>query len=418
MRIGIVTTWFERGAAYVSRQYRDVLRKDHEVFVYARGGERMATDDTTWNDSRVTWGERSWGKDFRDETRKKNLEHFASWITTNNIECVFFNEEHWWEPVLWCKEHGVVTGAYIDYYTRETMPFFAMYDFLVCNTRRHRDAFLWHPQVVYIPWGTDTDLFAPKNTGIVDPGHMTFFHSAGMSPERKGTLFLLDAFSRLDNDRARLVIHSQRPLAGALPERADLIRALETQGCLTCIEKTVSAPGLYYLGDVYVYPALLDGIGLTVAEALASGLPVITGNSAPMNEFVTETNGMLVDIKKCYPRDDGYYWPMCEVDVDDLCRAMKAACDRIDTLASWKRTAREYAEQHLDWKKNAVGLSQSFDGAVRRGTFPVTPHVVSSVRAFERMKQSRVRRVFHKVKLLGPRIVPFMFRWIKKYLYE
>ena len=37
MHIGIVTTWFERGAAYVSRQYRDALAGQHTVFIFARG---------------------------------------------------------------------------------------------------------------------------------------------------------------------------------------------------------------------------------------------------------------------------------------------------------------------------------------------------------------------------------------------
>ena len=33
MKVGIVTTWFERGAAYVSRQYAQLLEADHEVFI-------------------------------------------------------------------------------------------------------------------------------------------------------------------------------------------------------------------------------------------------------------------------------------------------------------------------------------------------------------------------------------------------
>ena len=40
MNIGIVTTWLERGASYVSRQYYEVLSKFHNVYIYARGGEK------------------------------------------------------------------------------------------------------------------------------------------------------------------------------------------------------------------------------------------------------------------------------------------------------------------------------------------------------------------------------------------
>ena len=44
MNIGIVTTWFERGGAYVSRQYRDLLKNDFNVFIYARGGEQSRVE--------------------------------------------------------------------------------------------------------------------------------------------------------------------------------------------------------------------------------------------------------------------------------------------------------------------------------------------------------------------------------------
>jgi glycosyltransferase involved in cell wall biosynthesis len=57
------------------------------------------------------------------------------------------------------------------------------------------------------------------------------------------------------------------------------------------IEKTIPAPGLYFRGDVFVYPTRLEGIGLCVPEALACGLPVITTENSPMNKFVKVYNG-------------------------------------------------------------------------------------------------------------------------------
>ena len=51
--IGIVTTWFERGAAYVSRAYRDALDSAFEVQIYARGGERCAPGDPRWDGPEV-----------------------------------------------------------------------------------------------------------------------------------------------------------------------------------------------------------------------------------------------------------------------------------------------------------------------------------------------------------------------------
>lgn len=56
MNIGFVSTWFERGAAYVTRQYVDALRNEHNVYVYARGGEQYAKGNPDWDLPYVTWG--------------------------------------------------------------------------------------------------------------------------------------------------------------------------------------------------------------------------------------------------------------------------------------------------------------------------------------------------------------------------
>ena len=89
MNIGIVTTWFERGAAYVSRQFRDVLASEHDVFIYARGGEKFAIGDPNWDLDYVTWAKQPTTFAFTDI----NLEDFQRWLISNNIELVIFNEQ-------------------------------------------------------------------------------------------------------------------------------------------------------------------------------------------------------------------------------------------------------------------------------------------------------------------------------------
>lgn len=356
MNIGIVTTWFDRGAAYVSRQYRDVLKAKHNVFIYARGGETYAKGDPVWDDDRVTWAKKS----IFQSIHAVNKADFQSWLKLNSIDIVFFNEQHQWEPIFLCNELGIKTGGYIDYYTKETVPFFGCYDFLICNTKRHYRVFNWHSQAFFIPWGTDTNLFKPTTLSPVMPDCVTFFHSGGMSPERKGTDLVVKAFARL-RGHARLVIHVQRNLKQCFPNLRNLIQSMENEGRLVCYEKTVPAPGLYHLGDVYVYPSRLEGIGLTIAEALACGLPVITSNNPPMNEFIDDSNGSLVKISRLFMREDNYYWPQCVVDVDNLCECMQNYVDQGSRLIEFKQAARTYAEVHLDWSKNARDVPLLFE---------------------------------------------------------
>jgi len=347
MNVGIVTTWFERGAAYVSRQYMNLLEANgHHVFIYARGGEKQAQGDVNWDKSRVTWGKVSQVPYATAIDRKD----FLRWITNNSLNVVLFNEQHWMPPVIWARDAGLLTVAYIDYYTEKTIPFFAVYDGLVCNTKRHYSAFDWHDQCIYVPWGTNIELFNMKHRSISDSAEFVFFHSAGMNPYRKGTDLAIDAVSRMKN-KSLLIIHSQVNLINELQEKSELITKLLNEKKIRIIEGDITAPGLYYLGDAYVYPSRLEGIGLTQVEALASGLPLIAPDFPPMNEFVNEETGVAIPIDRLWSRSDGYYWPMCQVNVDHLSNAM----DMMVTSAGFfdkKIKARRYAESALDWSIN------------------------------------------------------------------
>jgi glycosyltransferase involved in cell wall biosynthesis len=352
VNIGIVTTWFERGAAYVSRQFKELLDPHFQVKVYARGGESYAIGDPNWDGPQVTWGKAA----AYGVTNAVDLADFRLWLERNNIHLVLFNEQWSWPPIILCNELGILTGAYVDYYTEETIPLFACYDFLICNTQRHVEAFDWHPQCWYIPWGTDLAIFKPQPTFPQTTNVVRFFHSCGMSPKRKGTDLVLEAFNQLEAP-AELIVHSQRPLADLLPEQGQTISKLQSNGRLQIKEATVPAPGLYHLGDVYVYPSRLDGIGLTIAEAMACGLPVITTNYPPMNEFVRPgTNGLVVDVARVYARADGYYWPQSQVNLASLTQAMQYYVDNIADLAAYQIQARHHAEQHFDWRHNAQAL--------------------------------------------------------------
>ena len=194
MRIGIVTTWFERGAAYVSRLYMETLLKQgNEVYIYARGGESYAIDNPKWNIPNVKWGKRTHSVIPTYICQKD----FVNWIKEKEIELVIFNEQRYFQPIIWCKELNIRTVAYIDYYTADTIDLFNIYDALICNTKRHYSVFKWHPQAFYIPWGTNVNLFVPRHNNDNEPlddHEVIFFTSAGMDWYRKGTDLLLKSF--------------------------------------------------------------------------------------------------------------------------------------------------------------------------------------------------------------------------------
>ena len=221
--------------------------------------------------------------------------------------------------------------------------------------------FSWHPQCFFIPWGTDVDIFKPQITASDNANEIRFFHSAGFNPYRKGTDFLIKAFDKINTLNARLIIHTQVDLKIYFPELDSIIEKLIQSNKLEILTKTVTAPGLYHLGNIYVYPSRLDGIGLTMSEALACGLPLIASDCPPMNEFIVEEeNGKLVSIESYGMRKDGYYWPECYPSVDSLKEAMIFYIENADKIETYQQNARTYAVNNLNWMENAKVIGEIF----------------------------------------------------------
>ena len=348
MNIGFISTWFERGAAYVTRQYAELLKKNgHNTYIYARG-EQYAIGDSKLDTPEVTWG-----KKLYDTTL--DFSHVSKWIKKNKIECIFFNEQRDIKSVIKLKMafSQIKIGTYVDYYTQNTVDDFKFYDFLICNTKRHYSVFSKYEQCYYIPWGTDVHVYNYSNS-ISEK--VRFFHSAGMS-NRKGTDVLIEAFIEGGlYKEAELIIHTQLPLKDLI---GSTIEDFEKYN-ITVIEKTVSAPGLYYMGDVYVYPTTLDGLGLTMYEALACGMPIITTDCAPMNEIVSENVGRLVEVDEYKSRWDAYYWPLAFVNKKALIDAMKYYIENKDKLAEYRKTARKTAENMWNWETRCNIVTEAF----------------------------------------------------------
>ncbi|MFO8022447.1 MAG: glycosyltransferase [Perlabentimonas sp.] len=166
-------------------------------------------------------------------------------------------------------------------------------DIILCPTKQAYKFFLnYYPdKTKYLPYPIDVDRFEFKRRNDC----FTFLHNAGHGGVacRKGTREMVQAFSMIKNKEVNLIINSQKPKEHygsvlSLIEQDDRIefRHFNTND-LNC---------LYRDGDVAVQPSKFEGIGLTVPESMACGLPTITTNAAPMNEFV-EDRKYLVDVE-------------------------------------------------------------------------------------------------------------------------
>lgn len=401
-RVGIVTTWFERGASYVSRQFRDVINEQHEVFIYARG-EEYAQNDPNWDLENVYWST----KRYSPLSYYINEFEFKNWLKKNNINILIFNEQRYWPPILWARELGVKTLAYVDYYTEETAPLYSAYDGIICNTKKHIKAISKYTDAYYIPWGTNIDLFKPISSGLVDNLSVTFFHSSGMNPYRKGTDLLIKSFYKIhDICDSKLIIHTQKQLEQfeCFNELCNEIKELTDKNRLQVINETVSAPGLYHLGDIYVYPSRLDGLGLTVAEAISSGLGTVLTDDGPMNEFSNHTYSDLIQIEEMVSRKDGYYWPQAIININSLSEILLNLSNNKKQVCAMKESARIHAVDHLDWNKNSRKI---FDilSEVKLGDIEYKIKTIEKAKAIDEKKYPKIHSIHY--------IYSFLYRLYK-----
>ena len=354
--IGLVSTWHERGASYVTKNYLEIFEAlKMNCFVYARD-EEYAIGDPKWDSSQVYWAKKSY-LPFPKAIDKKD---FQNWIEHNNIEIILFNEQQWILPVLWARELGVKTIAYVDYYTSESIEDFWFYDGLFCNTQRHYQVFKWHPNVLYLPWGLLLKNI-PKLVSENEGARIKFFHSCGWSPERKGTIRLIECFLKYDelSNNSDLIIHSQIDLNKYVEDFYPNISPELENKSLKIINQSVTFPGLYHLGDVYVYPSALDGLGLTLYEAALMGLPIVTTDEPPMNEISKIPHTKLVKVTTRKYRQDGYFWPMVDVDLENLFVQMNSFILQSNKILDIKKNVQSYAQKHFDFLSNS-NLIDSF----------------------------------------------------------
>jgi glycosyltransferase involved in cell wall biosynthesis len=126
-------------------------------------------------------------------------------------------------------------------------------------------------RIVAMPYGVDTERFTPP--AARGEGKFRVLYAGGIS-QHKGVKYLLEAMRRLGLKDAELVLvggivgsgGGLKPYAGAFTHLPFLPReALARQ---------------YQAADIYVFPSLHEGSSLSVFEALASGLPVVTTPNA------------------------------------------------------------------------------------------------------------------------------------------
>lgn len=198
------------------------------------------------------------------------------------VEGILFFERQTWHPRLLetARELGVATVCVPMWeWFKGAAPEWRYCDLFACPSRFSEEivrSYGWRNAVV-VPWALDFAKFPRRQVS----GPAKFFvHNAGLvdHDDRKGTRDTIAAFSQVRDPAIRLLVRMQKPVP-----LSKLDPRIEIQ-----VGNLANAADLYATGDAFIQPSKMEGLGFMVIEPAVCGLPVITTDHAPMNEFIQQ----------------------------------------------------------------------------------------------------------------------------------
>jgi glycosyltransferase involved in cell wall biosynthesis len=171
----------------------------------------------------------------------------------------------------------------------------------------------------------------------------------GLKP-RKNLFVLLDVWRRVVGryPKARLLIAGGGPLLNDLKRRARRLGLGEGVAFTGYVPEADKAAH-FNLGDIFFFPSAMEGFGLTVAEAMSSGIAVVASNRGSIPELVVEGEGGFLGDPE---RPDGF--------VERLLLLLEDAALR-DRLG---QANRERVERYFRWERCVDATRRVYEGVL------------------------------------------------------
>ena len=187
------------------------------------------------------------------------------------------------------------------------------------------------PPIAVIPNGVDLDGFSPELAGKEREKTILFF--SRIDP-KKGIPDLLAAWRSLSDHKGhRLHICGHGEAAYVAGIQKQIASLGLTNVALLPAVFGADRWDVFARASIYVLPSYSENFGITVAEALSAGVPVITTRATPWSGLAGEGVGWIVGN-----------------DVTELASALRAAMNvEPAALSQMRRKAMAYAGQRFGW---------------------------------------------------------------------
>lgn len=291
---------------------RELVRQGHEVHVlttYRNGGVKTSEKDQGVHLHRISDTRHHIGKigsifsldlislNYSITKYKKLLESSDIVHTFTPIIWKFFSTpliahyHHWDEP------NKPVEYLYLPMSHRLWMRCYTLADRIIAVSKYSANDLASRGvnsnKIEVIPNGVDVDIYHPGQSSIEFSEWETVLLYVGPLTERKGLKYLIQAMPELVEEHPGIGL----VLVGS--GNADqLIQLAESRGVRDRIRfegfvPETELPDYYRAADVFVFPSLLEGFGIVLVEAMASGLPVVSTTATAIPEVVGDA-GLLV----------------------------------------------------------------------------------------------------------------------------
>ena len=352
-RIGVINVWCNRGTSYQSQFLIDVLRRHYDIFLFLYKEKTMPP--LAGLEERTVF------------FKKDNPKDIINWIRNNHLDMVFSPGRDERDSVLdWAKSNDFLLVPVLNYEELENrlLDHYRKYLKILCPVKCTYDALkkMGLDNLHLIRCAVDTSVYSAAEKS--PPGPVRFLHNAGWGGAgwRKNTEAVLSAFeiASAGNKDMTLLFKTQRPLKEYPPE---VLKMAKSNPKIIVNEKDVSLEemlSIYRSCDVSLLPSKWEGIGLPFIESLSVGLPVITVDAPPMNEWIENgVTGHCCKVSSWEDRGPDSLIKGALVDVEDLAKQILRFSDR-DLINSMRDNCINFAKElERNFRSGTVGFVES-----------------------------------------------------------